>query len=184
MPEMDGFDLLERIPNKNFNVIFVSAFSVHALRAWKMDALYFVVKPIVVKDLIDAVTKAERQGTLSSVQMDFIRGHTNPTKIGVYDNARNYYIDFDEIIYIEAADNYCKIIRKDGTRHLVGRTLGNIEDVFEETHFMRVHRSYIVNLNCVKEFKIAERSITMLDGTEVPVSREKVNEFNGKWRML
>lgn len=187
MPVMDGFDVLARVPYKNFKVIFVSAYEAYALRAWKLNALDFLVKPIVPKELVDAVAKAAKNETLNKEQWDIIQGEKQGNisdRIGVHDNYRTYYIKFEDILYIEASDNYCGIFRKDVTKHLIPRTLSNIQDVFEETHFLRVHRSYIINLRCVQEFISAERLIIMSDGKQIPVSRDKLDDFNSKWRIL
>lgn len=92
------------------------------------------------------------------------------TKIAIPGQHGISFIDLNEIVYVEASNNYSKIVLTDGLYFLVSKTLKDVQEVLEEEHFLRVHRQYIINLNHVKQFNRNEGVLTMINGVNIPLA--------------
>lgn len=176
MPQMNGFDLLERIRHLRFNVVFATAYNEFALKAFRFNALDYIVKPINQEEISEVIAKADRQYTIHETQLQQLRqqlrqGHIS--KIAIPGQHQVTFVDIKDIVYAEASGNYTLIVLRDGKQHLVTRKLKDLQDVLEEQFFLRIHRQYIVNLNMVKSFNRNENMLTMVTGNAFPVSRSQ-----------
>jgi two-component system LytT family response regulator len=164
MPVMNGFEILEKVLHLNFSVVFITAYNQYALKAFRFNALDYLVKPIEKADLIEAVAKAAKLIKPTSTQLSFmqkqLRGEPT-TKIAIPGHQGVSFIDLNEIVYGEASNNYSKLILTDSRHFLISKTLKDVQEVLEEEHFLRVHRQYIINLNQVKQLNRNEGIITM-----------------------
>jgi len=187
MPVINGFELLEKILHLNFSVIFITAYNQYALKAFRFNALDYLVKPIDSNELIEAVTKAEKKVKPTSTQLSLLqrqmRGE-NATKIAIPGQNGISFIELNEILFVEASNNYSKLTLTDKKTFTISKTLKDVQDVLEESHFLRVHRQYIINLNHVKQFNRNEGVLTMSNGEHVPVARNQREHLVEKYRWL
>jgi two-component system, LytTR family, response regulator len=187
MPVMNGFDLLANLQPISFQLIFVTAYNQFALKAFKFNALDFLVKPVDTKELVDAVVKAEKQVKPTPAQLSQLQKqlHGEPiTKIAIPGQNGVTFIDLKEIVYSEASNNYSKIILSDGRRFVVSKTLKDVQEVLEEEHFLRVHRQYIINLNHVKQLNRNEGILVMDNGDTIPIARAQKERLVERYRWL
>ena len=94
------------------------------------------------------------------------------------------FFNFDEVTYIEADNNYSHIYLTDGSKHVVSKTMKDIQSIFESSHFMRIHRQFIVNLNKVKAFQKTDNIIVMGNNAELPIARINKDEFLERFNRL
>ncbi|HEV7332154.1 MAG TPA: LytTR family DNA-binding domain-containing protein [Flavisolibacter sp.] len=187
MPVMNGFELLEGLRPQASSIVFVTAYNQFALKAFKFNALDFIVKPVDTQELVQAVAKAERQAKPTTDQLSQLqkglRGEPI-TKIAIPGQSGVTFIDLNDIVYAEASNNYSKIILSDGRNFLISKTLKDVQEVLEEEHFLRVHRQYIINLNHVKQLNRNEGVLTMDNGDPIPIARAQKERLVERYRWL
>ncbi|MBL8149092.1 MAG: response regulator transcription factor [Blastocatellia bacterium] len=149
-----GFDLLEKAPGA-YKVVFVTAFDSYALRAFEVNALDYLLKPINPSRLDQAI---ERLSKLHSQKPLFARKLSYDDRIFLEVNARSKFIKVSSIVYIQAAADYCEIYTTDGAKLLLLKPLKEWEERLPEQNFVRIHRSTIVNLDYVKHLEISPYS--------------------------
>ena len=180
MPGGSGFKLLTSIENKDFEVVFITAYEQFAIKAIRHDALDYILKPIDPKELVAAVEKvneAKYKKTLKK-QYDNLLKNLDPEqlvvrKISLSTADKIHLIDVDDIIRCESDNYYTIIFFKDGTSLMVSKTLKDMEQKLEEYDFVRTHKSHLVNMRCIMNFIRDEMMVVMTDGTKVPVSKRK-----------
>ena len=180
MPGGSGFKLLTSIENKDFEVVFITAYEQFAIKAIRHDALDYILKPIDPKELVAAVEKvneAKYKKTLKK-QYDNLLKNLDPEqlvvrKISLSTADKIHLIDVDDIIRCESDNYYTIIFFKDGTSLMVSKTLKDMEQKLEEYDFVRTHKSHLVNMRCIMNFIKDEMMVVMTDGTKVPVSKRK-----------
>ena len=188
MPVMNGFELLEKILHLPFSVIFITAYNQYALKAFRFNAVDYLVKPIDVHDLTEAVAKATKRVKPSATQLSLLQKQLRgepATKIAIPGQQGGIsFIDLNDIIYSEASNNYSKLILADGNKFLISKTLKDVQEVLEEEHFLRVHRQYIINLNHVKQFNRNEGILTMDNGDHIPIARNQKERLIERYKWL
>jgi two-component system LytT family response regulator len=193
MPGENGFELLESIPDRNFQVIFVTAHSEFAMQAIKASAVDYLLKPVKIDDLIVSVTKVQQRLNNKSGLADDqyllnellqnIKSKEAPSKIALPQLGGFTFLDIHQIVSLQADSNYTIIHKKDMHKMVVTRTLKDFEDILDSTLFMRVHKSYIINLSCVKEYSTADGGmVKMEDGNVWSVSRRQLDLFLQKMK--
>jgi two-component system LytT family response regulator len=189
MPKMNGFTFLKNCSPINFEVIFTTAYSEYAIEALRISALDFLLKPIDAKELITAVQRLEeklkdknfQQGTLEQqiqLFLDYKHFNKEPRKIPLPVLNGLEFVDTSTIIKIEA-ENVYSIFHLSGSRKMVvSRTLKEVEKMLNHWNFMRVHKSFIINLNYITHYTKGEGgSVILSDGSEVEISRRSKQEF-------
>ncbi|HTO92340.1 MAG TPA: LytTR family DNA-binding domain-containing protein [Candidatus Sulfotelmatobacter sp.] len=188
MPEVDGFELLDQIGiDRAPAVVFVTAHSDHALRAFDVHAIDYLLKPISDERFAHALARAKalamlrRAGQPGSPQLGaLLREHSRETRrILVRDRGRTHVIDVDAIDWIGAADYYAEI-HAGGETHLLRETLNELAERLDPQRFFRVHRSAIIALDRVREIHAlqhGDRELLLADGTRVRLSRARREEF-------
>ncbi|MBK7557023.1 MAG: response regulator transcription factor [Chitinophagaceae bacterium] len=187
MPGMNGFEMLEKILHLNFSIIFITAYNQYALKAFRFNALDYLVKPIDSIDLIEAVAKAEKKMKPTAAQLNLVQRQLRgelPNKIAIQGNNGITFIDLNEIVYVEASNNYSRLLLTDKKLFTISKTLKDVQEVLEESHFLRVHRQYIINLNRVKQFNRNEGILTMDNGDHIPVARNQKERLVEKYGWL
>jgi len=187
MPVINGFELLEKILHLNFSVIFITAYNQYALKAFRFNALDYLVKPIEASDLIEAVAKAEKKIKPTSAQLSLVQRQLRgeiATRIAIPGQNGISFIELNEIVFVEASNNYSKLILSDKRVFIVSKTLKDVQDVLEESHFLRVHRQYIINLNHVKQFNRNESILIMDNGDHLPIARNQKEKLIEKYGWL
>jgi two-component system LytT family response regulator len=187
MPVLNGFEMLEKMLHHDFSVVFVTAYNQFALKAFRFNAIDFLVKPIDTKELIEAVVKAQERIKPTSAQLNMLQRQLHGeqvTKIAIPGQHGVSFVHLNEIVYSEASNNYSKLILNDGRHFLISKTLKDVQEVLEEEHFLRVHRQFIINLNHVKQFNRNEGILTMTNGDTIPIARNQKERLIEKYRWL
>ena len=190
MPVMNGFQLLEALGTINFSLVFVTAYDKFAVKAFRFNALDYLLKPIDGKDLKVAVQKAllqkPNQQQLQGIKQQLHGGEKfHPDKIALpYQNGVTF-TEIKNIIYCESDNNYTKFHMADGKQYTVAKTLGDIQEVLEERNFLRVHRQYLINLNHIKKYVRGEGNyLIMNNDANIPVARNKKEKLIEKFGWL
>jgi two-component system LytT family response regulator len=188
----EGFDLLDSLTEKNFQVVFVTAFKDYALKAFHANAIHYILKPIDIDDLRLAVNKlVSNQEAFSNNNENlnsYIRSLENltrsmnpamPSQRITINHAKGFKIvDPSDIMYLEGEGNYTKIYFSDGSLYVDTRSIGIYEDILDPKKFFRIHKSHIVNILFVNEFLNSEGSfVIMKNGTQLTISRLRLSGF-------
>jgi len=179
----NGFELLDKVAFKNFSLIFTTAHSKFAVKAFRHDALDYLLKPIHPDHLIAAVNKVRKQNPLDhiSAQFDEFISSKDSSKITLNSKDGITFISVEDIVRIQGDGNYSYFFLKNGEKIIATKNLKFIEQRLNNKYFLRIHQSYIVNFKYLK--KILFESGTFIitnDGAKTPVSRSKkelVREF-------
>lgn len=180
MPKMNGFEMLEQLPAVNFHLIFTTSYDQYALKAIRFSAIDYLLKPIDREELKKAVEKVRQRIQIPLPQqleilMQKIKQPSSPVnKIALPTMEGLQMIPVDSIVSCESDDNYTYFKLKSGKKLLVTRSLKEIEESLEQHSFIRVHRSYLVNLNEIEKYIKGEGGyLVMSDGTTIDVARNK-----------
>jgi two-component system, LytTR family, response regulator len=177
---------LEQCAEYKFNVIFVTAFEEHALKAFRFSALHYLLKPVNFMELQAAVERFKKINPADdqkehAQKMEIARQtfhSTMPESIVLPSLDGFSVVKIADIIRCEADSNYTKIIFTSGKSFLASRNLSHFEDLFSGLPFVRVHHKHLVNLAQVRRYlKGRGGSVEMADGYEVEVSTRKKEEF-------
>ena len=180
MPKMNGFEMLEQLPHINFHLIFTTSYDQYALKAIRFSAIDYLLKPIDREELKNAVNKVKQRIQVPLPQqleilMQKIRQPSNPiSKIALPTIEGLQMIPIENIISCESDDNYTTLKLRNGKKLLVTRSLKDIEESLEQHSFIRVHRSYLVNLNEIEKYIKGDGGyLIMSDGSSIDVARNK-----------
>lgn len=184
MPHGTGFDLLSSFPEKSFDVIFITAFNHYAIQAIKFSAVDYILKPININELIEAVKKVQEKRLSHEYQnlnyqalLDNIKA-PRPSKLAIPTAEGIEYLNTRDIIRLEADRSYSWFYMTDGKKHLVSRNLKEYQELLTDMNFFRPHNSHLINLEHVHKFIRHEGGyIEMSDGSTVPISRGKRDLF-------
>lgn len=171
MPEMKGIDFLDKIGKFNFDVIFTTAYDEFAIKAFKLNATDYILKPVLVEDLKLAINKViEKKKHNTNIN--------KPSKIALSDSTGIEFVHLDNILYCIADKNYTTFYFKNKTTKIVSKNIGEFEKLLDKSDFFRIHQSSIVNLNYISKLTKGDNtSIFMEDGNELSVSRAKKEDL-------
>ena len=188
MPHMTGIELLEQIDQRNFDVIFVTAFNEYAVKAFKLNAIDYLLKPISIPELIKAVNKVggnkDNQSTAND-KLDRLKAALSG-KVGLPFSSGTEFIKISDIIRIEADGSYCKVITMDGKTRLISRNLKEMQTSLEEESFYRSHKSHLINLEHINKYSPLKDGglIEMADGAKIEIARGNKAEFSALLKNL
>ncbi len=161
MPLMNGFQLLEKVGDITFHIVFVTAYDQYAVRAFRFSALDYLLKPIDTVDLIATVRRAENTPRINPQQLELMRQYypsgttgSSPTlkgRIALPHASGMVFVDTKQIVYCEADSNYTRFHLENGEVYIISKTLGDVQDVLETGDFVRVHRQFMVNLEHIQK---------------------------------
>lgn len=179
MGEQTGFDVLRRLPIRNFEVIFVTAYDQYGIQAVKFAALDYLLKPIDLDELINAVKKAEDKLAthMQTSQLDFLlqqikKPETNASKIALQMQSEIRYVALSEIIRCEADNTYTHFFLSSDEKILVSKSLKEYADLLRPNGFLRTHQSHLINPKFVKSWLKEDGGILLLmSGEKIPVSK-------------
>ncbi|MBX7095370.1 MAG: LytTR family DNA-binding domain-containing protein [Flavobacteriales bacterium] len=182
MPKEDGFSLLESMPTRNFSVVFTTAHSEYALKAFKADAVDYIEKPINIDDLRNAVNKVLKFQVNQQLEKPIetpMKAEKENDRISLATRDGFMMVKNDEIIHLEASDNYTMIYMTDNRKFLSCKNIKVYEESLNKNSFFRVHKSHIINVaNHLKGFTRSEGNIAILsNGKHIPVARRKLTDF-------
>lgn len=185
MPGMSGFDILESIPDIEFDVIFVTAFDHYALKAIKANAIDYILKPIKIAEIIQAIAKVRERKLQEVSQANLLNKLKNQIKNNSVEQVKITtlsgidFIDSKKVIRIEASGAYSILFLDRAKQHLVSKSIKEVEKLFTQPSFFRTHRSHIINLNHVQRYSFANGGvIIMSDDAKIPLSRRQKDKFH------
>jgi two-component system LytT family response regulator len=185
MPGGNGFNLLKKFKELPFDVIFVTGYDKYALEAIKLSALHYLMKPIEVCELEEAVRRLEKSVRSKDVllQAQVAEGNLNDfeKKITIHTNDKVVFLSLKDITHFEGERNYTHIYEV-SKKYTSSKNLGEYEDMIEgNKHFFRIGKSCIVNLNCITNYSKGEPCmLTINDKFIYEISRRKKQELLDK----
>lgn len=187
MPYGNAFDLLNQLGVVNFQIIFVTAFDRYAIKAFKYSALDYLLKPINIEELKNAVTKVAAQiknnqskgnENVSTLLHNLNKETVSNPTIAISGLNGVIFIYVKSIIRMEAQKNYTLVFLNNGEKIMVTKNLGTFEELLPDSSFCRIHHSHIVNLDFIRKYNKGRGGhIEMEDGTEIEVSVRKKDAF-------
>jgi two-component system, LytTR family, response regulator len=184
MPKMNGFEMLEKLSAISFHLIFTTSYDQYALKAFKFSAIDYLLKPVDREELQKAVQKALQRSQISAaeqLQIMFQKLYhpaSSPNKIALPTMEGLQMIPIQSIISCEAHDNYTTLILKGNKKLVVSSTLKVIEEMLEDHSFIRVHRSFLVNIDEVEKYVKADGGyVVMSNENHIYISRNKKEEL-------
>lgn len=183
MPDGTGFDLLNRVKEKNFELIFITAFQEYAIMAIKFSALDYILKPIDEEELKTAIINAidTIDFKKDDTQFEALSHNLLPNqkrKLVLKTQESVHVVDLSDIIRCEADKNYTFFYLSNGKKILVSRTLKDFETLLSNQGFYRVQQSHLINLDFIDRYDKQEGgSVILKDGSSVPLSPAKKEQF-------
>jgi len=178
MPGMNGFQMLEGIYERDFCVIFITAYSEHGITAVKAGAIDYLLKPLMLSELQAAIKKVaqhyENKTNTSGQKPE------QDKNLVLINHSRGFtLVDYKDIVWLEANDNYTNLFLNGQKKIVASKTLKEFEAILPDTEFFRIHRSALININYVKEYSNNEGGEVILsEGTHVQVSKARIQEFS------
>jgi two-component system LytT family response regulator len=184
MPKLDGFEVLELI-GRDTAVIFTTAYDEYALRAFEVAAIDYLLKPFSRERLQQGLARARARlargappGTQASASPAAIAASARPpgarlSRVVIRDGAEVHVIPIERIDYVEAQDDYIAV-HSGGHARLKDQTLGELEQQLDPRRFVRIHRSYLLNLDRLARIEPTDtdrREAVLRDGQRLPISR-------------
>ncbi|MBS1637823.1 MAG: response regulator transcription factor [Bacteroidetes bacterium] len=176
MPGMSGLEMIDSLVHRDFCLIFLTAYSEHGINAVKAGATDYLMKPLILSELQGAVKKViqfyEQKGGATP-------GGSNDKNLVLINHSKGFtLIDYKDIVWLEASDNYTNLFLNTGKKIVASKTLKEFEAILPTTVFFRIHRSSLINVDYIKEYSNAEGgTIIMSDGTNIQVSKARSQEF-------
>lgn len=175
-----GFDLLERFGNITFEVIFATAYDQYAIKAFKFNALDYLLKPIDIQELKGAVKKVKKrldEKKSGEVDLSVNVKNTENVRLVLSTSEGVFFVEGSSIMRCDADGAYTHFYLRDGRKIMISKNIKEYEQLLAGSHFYRVHNSHIINLKEVERYIKSEGIVMMNDGKEIPVSITKRDDF-------
>lgn len=189
MPNGSGFDLLDRIRNRQLEVIFVTAYDNFLLQAIRYSALDYVLKPVNIVEITQAVKKAEERiaSRQANRQLELLLSNmlqpVHAQRIAIPSKEGYVFVPVTDIIRLEASGAYTTIFIHNGESHLTSRNIRDYEDLLPSSLFCRIHHAHLVNLNYIKTYHKGRGGyVEMTNGISIEVSVRKKEEFLSRFK--
>ena len=184
MPFMNGFELLKKISKYDFSIIFITAYNKYAINAIRFSALDYLLKPVNPDELKEAIRRYTDQQRLKlhyqQLYDNFIQNLNEKEfknyRLALHTSTGLRLVTPSEIIHCEAENNYTRFFLSDKKIILTSTTIKEYEETLRSHDFIRVHKSYLVNLQYISEFNNQTDTILLKNGIQVPVSRRRKHE--------
>lgn len=187
MPTMDGFQFLQKLSERNFAVVITTAYDEYAIKALKHEAIDYLLKPIDSDDLKDTIDKVEKfnsriltSNRLEKILIDFNKTQSNK-KVTLNADGKLLFLNTDDILFVESDGNYSTIFMVNNQKKVVTKKLKEVNEILPEHLFFRIHNSYVINLNRIKEFIKTEGYVVMDSNHKIPVARQRKSDFLEKF---
>jgi two-component system, LytTR family, response regulator len=186
MPKLNGLEVLELV-DKNLSVIFVTAYDQYAVRAFEVHAIDYLLKPFTKQRFDEALGRARSKiaqnetAPFSEIVADARPRDVPLERVLVREGSKVHVLPIDRIDYVEAQDDYIAI-RSEGKTHLKQQRLTELESSLDQKRFVRIHRSYILNVDRLARLELYakdSRMAVLKDGTKLPVSRSGYEKLKG-----
>jgi two-component system LytT family response regulator len=188
MPGMNGFQLLEKLEQFDFEVIFVTAYNEYMLNALHISALDYLLKPVDTEELNNALARFRKRIALQNNRLEkkeqfellseTLRDQSGPKRLAIATAQGITFLKIKEIVRVEALSNYSTFHLVNKQKIMVSRTLKDFEALLTQQNFFRVNRSCIVNTDYIIKYKNEDGGVLELhDGTEINVGPHRKNEL-------
>jgi two-component system LytT family response regulator len=187
LPGMTGFDILEKIPNIQFDIIFTTAHSQYGIKAIQFSAIDYLLKPIQVEELLEAVRRVREHKAVTNPldkvkllleNIQLLNSNDTFNRIAFPTGEGLKFLHANDILRCMSSNNYTYIYQTNGEKLLVSKSLKEIEGILPSQFFCRVHNSHLINISYVSKLMKGDSNMLILkDGTEVEVSRRKKEEL-------
>lgn len=190
MPEYNGFELLDFFKEINFEIIFVTAYSHYAVRAFEVSAVDYLLKPVEIDGLKNAIMKLrQKNDTIGRMErlklMREAYSGSDIQKIALPMSDGLLFIETNNIVFFEADRVYTNVYLIDGSRILVSKPMRVFEEMLSERNqFFRPHRSYLINLRYLSKYAKGESIIVMDNTMTIAISRDKKVDFEQRLKDL
>ena len=181
MPFGNAFDVLEATKHISYETIFITAFSEYSLKALNLSASYYILKPIDIQELINAVNKVaetlekKEEFNRNKILLENLNQKPEKQQMMLPTVQGFDVVKLNQIIRLQADGNFTQIHLKDGSKKMVCRFLKHFENILDFP-FVRIHRSHIINFNCVKSYH-KNGEVVLGDDTEIEVSASYKDDF-------
>ncbi len=182
--DMTGFELLERVENVDFQVVFTTAHEHYAIKAIRYSAVDYLQKPIGREELLAAIVRAENNpARILKEQVHLMAQHARtksvlPEKIALTTSEGLTFVKIAEIIRCESDRMYTIVVLTGGEKLMVSKPMGQLEEILEGNSFFRVHNSHLINMNHIRQFVRSDGGyVVMDDNTTVSVARNRKDDF-------
>ncbi|MCX6266930.1 MAG: LytTR family DNA-binding domain-containing protein [Bacteroidetes bacterium] len=182
MPLLNGFDLLSKFDHLFFDVIFTTAYDTYAIKAIKLSALDYLLKPIGREDLATAIEKIKlKHNSISQTQLQLaaaVHGKQLPETIALPTADGLTFASVNDIVYCTADGSYTRMYLIDHSDILLSKTLGDLDELLSEYAFFRIHHSTLINLKRVKKYIRGDGGeVIMSNGATLQVARTRKTDF-------
>lgn len=193
MPDMTGFDMLQKVAKINFSVVFTTAYDEFALKAFRFAAVDYLLKPIDIDDLSVAIEKVKLLHADNATEKKseplgklFSQLHKpGDKKLALPTSDGLLFVPVEEVISLEAASNYTFFFTEKNGKIVVSKTLGDFEDILESNDFFRVHNSHLINLHKIEKYVKGDGGyVIMKTGANIEVSRRRKDEFMKRLELM
>ncbi len=179
MPAHSGLELFDFFNEEeiDFSVIFTTAYSQYAIKAFKFSAIDYLLKPIHPEELVEAVKRFEKTKSQNIKILKENLDQNKLNKIAVPTGNSILFLETDQILYVKGEGSYCEIVLVNGEKIICSRYLKNFEDILSNySNFLRVQKSYIANLNYVSVYNKSDGgNLEFNNKTCIPISLDKVD---------
>ena len=183
MPDGTGFDLIERLPHLNYEIVFVTSFDRYALQAIQCCALGYIVKPVDPTELMRVVNRAVEQSRLredNQRNRQLLANLKDPSsrdnRIGIPSDRGLDFVRAGDIVRCEGVDRCTRVVLTGGSALLSSYNLGEFRKLLEAYNFFSPHKSHLINLDHIVRYD-KDGTVEMIDRGQVPVSRRRRQEF-------
>ncbi|MCO5724347.1 LytR/AlgR family response regulator transcription factor [Robiginitalea marina] len=183
MPTMDGFQFIQKLQNKDVAVVITTAYNQYAIKALKNEAIDYLLKPIDADDLQETIAKIQKHNarhlTAERLEKFLMSQHSGSQhrKITLNTDGKLVFLENKDILFAESDGNYSTLFLTDGRKIVLTKKLKEIDQILPKDTFFRVHNSYVINLNKVKEFLKTDGYVVLESNHKIPVSRQKKSDF-------
>ncbi len=184
MPREDGFKLFEKFDDIDFDVVFTTAYAEYAIKAIKHAAFDYLIKPVEPKAIEEILNRFDQKKSRKSLNKKIMllmaqlqNGPDPNVLVSLPINKEFKVVNAREIVFCKADINYTLIFLADGTKVLVTKNLGKVEEILKYTFFFRCHKSYLVNLNHIDSYSKVDKFIRMKNGEIIYLADRRIEDF-------
>lgn len=194
MKDGTGFDLLESLSFRDFSLIFVTAYSEFALKAFRFYAIGYLLKPVNIDELKAVTTEAIRRSSQSPTENNLhlevlsellLSERSGTARIGLPSQSGIQFVKVKSIVWCQANESYTEVHLEDQKKITVSKKLIEVEDLLLGLNFFRIHRAYLINLSHLQSYVRGNGGhVVLSDGARLDVSRRKKDEFLNRIKTL
>ncbi len=187
MPTMDGFQFLLKLNQRDFAVVITTAYNEYAIKALKHEAIDYLLKPIDSDDLAETIKKIKKyKSKLKNAEnfelaLEQFNKRFNKKKITINTDGKLIFINADDILVVVGDGNYSTLELQHNQKIVVTKKLKEVNALLPQDHFFRIHNSYIVNLNHIKEYIKSDGYVVLTNNKKIPVARQRKTDFLEKF---